>query len=143
MKTLLKLTLLTAAFAAVIPAGNAATAEAAPATPDAHPRLHAFLARRAEMRQHVAKKLGLSAEQIAQLKSSRTEAASTLKAIRADTNLTAEQKKAKAREAIAAVRSKAGSVLTAEQKQKAHKLHAKVKKHQKQHKHHKRHHRRA
>jgi len=129
MKTFTKITLLAAGFAATVAAlpvlaaadtttGNAAST-AAPA--GKHPGLRALLHRRA-IRQQVAKRLGLSADQISQLKSTRASTATAIKAIRADTSLTPDQKKAKARETIQAARTQMRGVLTADQQAKLGKI---------------------
>lgn len=141
MKTLLKLPLLAAGLfaAAASPFLHAAVTNATPATPAApdataaapgiaakHPRLHAMLLRRQAVRQRVAKKLGLSADQISQLKAERAKIATTVKGIRADASLTPEQKKAKVRETLQSARTAMRGVLTPEQQAKAKELRAKV-----------------
>ena len=123
MKTLLRLTLLAAGLiAAVLPAANAAEATQDPAAK--HPRLRAMLALRQAVNQRVAKKLGLSADQVAQLKADRAKAAAAVKTIRADTSLTPDQKKAKVRETVQAARAEMRGVLTPDQQAKLQKMRA-------------------
>jgi endonuclease YncB( thermonuclease family) len=114
MKTLLKLSLLAAGLAAALPLVNAAD-PAAPAAAARHPRLHALLAHRQALRQRVAKKLGLSAGQISQLKAERAKTATAVKTIRGDTLLTAKQKKTQIRDAMKSARSAMLGVLTPDQ----------------------------
>jgi Spy/CpxP family protein refolding chaperone len=135
MKAFLKLTLLSAGIlAATVPSlSAAAAAPATPATPaaPAHGRMHALLARRAA-RHHVAKKLGLSSDQISQLKTARASTAAAIKAIRADASLTTDQKKAKVRDTLQSARTTLRGVLTADQQSKLQHFRAK------HHKHHRR-----
>ncbi|HVS53142.1 MAG TPA: hypothetical protein VHD62_12370 [Opitutaceae bacterium] len=115
MKNLLKLSLLAAGLAVVsVPAFGA---DSAPAARARHPVMRALLKQHA-VRQHIAKKLDLSADQVSQLKAKRAGTAAALKSIRADANLTPEQKKAKARETLQAARNDLKSVLTADQQAK-------------------------
>jgi Spy/CpxP family protein refolding chaperone len=123
MKNLLKLSLLTLGLAAVsLPAFSA---ENDTATPPAHavrrPLLKALVQRRAALRQKVAKKLDLTADQKAQLKAKRASVVAAVKAIRHDASLTPEQKKAKARETLQAARADVRNVLTADQQAKLQK----------------------
>ena len=117
MKTLTKLTLLAAGLAAAavaIPVLNAADDTAATAPAANHPLLRALMRRQA-IRQHVAQKLGLTADQITQLKATRASTVAAVKDIRADTSLTADQKKAKVRETVQAAFATARGTLTADQ----------------------------
>lgn len=74
--------------------------------------------RRMMVRRHLAHKLGLSPEQIAQLKAARSAAATNIKAVRADATLTPEQKRTRVREIVASTRTQMRSVLTPEQQAK-------------------------
>jgi hypothetical protein len=131
MKTLTKLTLFTAGLAvAALPLINAAdtdTTAPAPAGKHAlagkHPRLRALMRRKA-VRQRIAQKLNLSVDQIAQLKASRASTVAAVKAIRADSSLTPDQKKAKVRETVQAARANMKGVLNADQQAKMGKLRA-------------------
>ena len=121
MKTLIRLTLLLAGLAvAALPAANAADATPAPAAK--HPRLRAMIALRKAVLQRVAKKIGLSPDQVAQLKADRARAFTAVRAIRADTSLTLGQKKAKVRETVQAARTEMRGVLTPDQQAKLQKL---------------------
>jgi hypothetical protein len=120
MKTLAKIILVAAGVAVAIPVTNAADSVAAAAK---HPRLRALLVRKA-VRLRIAHRLGLSADQMAQFKATRTKTVAAVKAIRADQALTAEQKKAKAQEAIKAARAEMRRVLTADQQAKLEKIRA-------------------
>ena len=120
MKTLAKIILVAAGVAVAIPVTNAANSVAATAK---HPRVRALLVRKA-VRQHIAHRLSLSSDQIAQLKADRTKTIAAVKAIRADASLTADQKKAKAHEAIKAARTEMRGVLTADQQAKLEKIRA-------------------
>ena len=82
-----------------------------------HPRLRAFMEHRKAVRQRVAHKLGLSADQIAQFKAERAKVIESVKGIRADTALTPEQKRQKIRETVIAARTEARGALTPEQYQ--------------------------
>jgi hypothetical protein len=128
MKTLAKITLVSAGLlAATLPAFSAAKEKTGPADRLANrPLLRALVQRRAAVRAQVAKRLDLSAEQIAQLKARRASTAEALKAIRSDATLTAEQKKAKARETLQAARNDLRSTLTPEQKTRLAKIRAKL-----------------
>lgn len=122
MKNLLKLSILTVGLA--VASAPAFAVDSAPATraPRAgHPVMRALLKQRA-VRQHIAKKLDLSADQIAQLKAKRASTAATLKGIRSDASLTPDQKKAKTRETLQAARNDLKSVLTAEQQAKVQQM---------------------
>ncbi len=128
MKTFTRITLLAAAFATGLSAINAAEATPAPtgtttpASAAKHPRLRAMMAFRNAMKKKIAKKLGLTADQIAQLKTDRTKTVAAVKTIRADTRLTADQKKAKVREALQTARTEMRSVLTPDQQAQLDKM---------------------
>jgi Spy/CpxP family protein refolding chaperone len=110
---LFALGLVTAAFPLI-----AATDTTAPAdtTPGAKfPRLRAMMIRRMAVAKRVAKKLGLSSDQIAQLKALRQQAAGNIKGLRTDSTLTKEQKKAKALAVLQNTRTQMRGVLTADQ----------------------------
>jgi Spy/CpxP family protein refolding chaperone len=109
--------LLAAAASVVLADDTKITAPAAK-----HPRLHAAVADRHAVRQRLAKKLDLSADQISQLKAAREKTASAVKAIRADQNLSAEEKKAKVRDALKSARNEMHSVLTPDQQKKLHEV---------------------
>ena len=64
-------------------------------------------------------RLGLSEEQVGQLKPIVQEEAAKLKTLKEDTSLTDTEKKEKAREIMSGVREKLGAILTPEQKAKA------------------------
>ncbi len=114
MKTSTRIALLAVGLAAVaLPFLGAADTTAEIAVK--HPRLHAWLAHRAAIRHHLAQKLGLSADQVAQLKATRAQTVAALKAIRADTSLTHEQKKTQFRAAIQTARQSMLAVLTPDQ----------------------------
>lgn len=124
MKTLTRITLLVAGLAAAaLPTVNAADATA-PAPAARHPRLRAMLALRRAVRQRALKKLGLSADQVTQLKADRAKTATAVKAIRVDSSLTPDQKKAKVRETLQAARTEMRSVLTPDQQAKLQQLRA-------------------
>jgi Spy/CpxP family protein refolding chaperone len=120
MKTLAKLTLLAVGLAAALPFVQAA--DPAPAAPTVkHPRLHALMQRRA-VRQRIAHRLGLSQDQVAQLKAARAKTVAAVQAIRGDATLSADQKKAKVRETVQAARTEMRGVLTTDQRQKLDQL---------------------
>ncbi len=126
MKTFSKIRLLSLTFATALPMLQAAALAPAttPATTDKaahsaqHPRAPRALAQRRALRQRVAKQLNLSKDQIAQIKAARAKTAADVKAIRGDTSLTPEQKKAKVRAAVQAARTETRAVLTPDQQQK-------------------------
>lgn len=128
MKTLLRITLLATGVLAAA-ASSAFSADlatpAAPAVPQ-HPARAGQLARRAALRHHLAKRLGLTDAQKAQLKSDRASTAAALKSIRADASLTPDQKKAKVRETLQSARMQLRNVLTAEQQAKLQHLRARL-----------------
>jgi len=128
MKSLTKITLLAAGLmAAAFPLVNAATADTASAPAGKHalagkrPLLKA-LAERKALRQRVAQRLDLSADQKSQLKAKRAEIVASVKSIRSDTSLTKEQKRAKLRETLQAARADVRGSLTPDQQAKAGKL---------------------
>lgn len=127
MKTFLKTSLLFAgALAIALPSMQAADASTSPAAPNpvAHPHRRIGPLGRMMIRHRVAQQLGLSADQITQLKANRTTAASSIKAVRADTSLTPEQKHARVQEIVANTRAQMKSVLTPEQQAKLQELRA-------------------
>ncbi len=129
MKTLAKITLFAVGLAVIaLPLLNAADTDATTPAPAGkqthagrHPRMRALMLRKA-VRQRVAQKLNLTDEQKTQLKTTRTNTVAAVKAIRADTSLTPEQKKAKVRETLQTARAGLKNVLTAEQQAKIGKL---------------------
>ena len=132
MKSLLKVTLLTTGIlAGLLPTVNAqtTTTTTAPATTTspapAHPGRKALLMRRAMIRHHIAKKLGLTPDQIAQLKTTRANTHAAIKAIRANASLTPDQKKAQIRETVKTARTQMRAVLTPDQQAKLQQLRAK------------------
>lgn len=127
MKTLTKITVLAASLAAVGFSPLSAKPAKSDAS-DAHPRLRALMEKRAKVRAHVAERLGLSEEQKATLKARRTQTAEALKAIRGDATLTAEQKKAKARDTLQAARADLRGVLNADQQAKLDRVRKHLKK---------------
>ena len=133
MKTLLRISLVTAALALTgSPLLTAATTDASAATPTPTVRKHlnrhqrVALRRRAAVRRHVVKKLGLTQDQLAKLKADRSGTASAIKAIRADSTLTADQKKAKIRDTVKTARAQMRSVLTQDQQKKLDHIRARV-----------------
>lgn len=115
MNTLTKLSLVALAFAA-----------AAPFAPAASPRAeHA----RHALRAHALKRLELTAEQRSALRDRRAALKETLQGIRADSALSREQRREKAREALAAARGAFRDTLTAEQKAKLETLRERAKHH--------------
>ena len=123
MKTLLKLTLLAAGLATALPIIQAADAAPAKAGKHAHPR--ALAAKRA-IHQRVAQRLGLSQEQVGQLKADRAKTAAAVQAIRGDATLSAEQKKAKVRETRQAARTEMRGMLNPDQQAKLDQLKKKL-----------------
>jgi hypothetical protein len=118
MKTFPKLVLLTLGLALASLPLTAASDTAAPSDPAPvarFPRLRAMMIRRMAVARQVARRLGLTGDQMARLKSLRQETASRIKGIRTDSALTKEQKLAKAREILRGARSEMRGVLTAEQ----------------------------
>jgi len=125
MKTPLRLALFSVGLLAATSLFAADPApSAAAANPPAHPRLPARLKHRAAVRRHLAKKLGLGADQVAQLKAKHAATVASLKAIRADATLTPEQKRAKARATLQAARTDMRTVLTPDQQAKLDALRA-------------------
>jgi Skp family chaperone for outer membrane proteins len=116
MKTIAKFSLLALGLAvAALPALTAAPTKA---EPGARHALRAKVERRAALKREVARRLDLSADQKAELKAKRAETHAALKALRADTSLTREQKKEKARELLQSARSDLRAKLTPEQSAK-------------------------
>ena len=130
MKTFLKLSLLAAGLtAASLPLlADATTSAPAPAAPAAgkiharHPRLQRMMQRQKMAMRQIGRRLDLSADQVAKLKASRATTRTALQALKADTTLTPEQKRAKAREILQAARTEARSTLTPEQQKRAHRM---------------------
>ncbi len=119
MKTLLKTSLIVLGLAAgALPLLQAADATAPANHEKRYPRLRALLKHRAAIRHEVARRLDLTAEQKAQLKAGREKTVATLRALRADPNLTREQKRAQARQTIEAARTEMRGVLTPGQQAK-------------------------
>jgi hypothetical protein len=123
MKTLIRITLLAAGLAAAALSGLYAAADTTAAK---HPRLQALLAHRQAVRHRIAQRLGLSADQISQLKAERAKTVAAVQAIRADTNLTPEQKKTQVRDALKMARTEMRGVLTADQQAKLQQLRARL-----------------
>ena len=73
---------------------------------------------RREHHENMAKELGLTADQKAQMKSIHMDAKTQAEAIKADSSLSAEQKKAKLKELHEQTMQKSEAILTPEQKQK-------------------------
>jgi hypothetical protein len=122
MKTFTKFALLSVGLASAalpfIRAANNTAAAPDPASVVKHPLLRAMVMRRAAVARHVAKRLGLSSDQIARLKSLRMQTASTVRGIRTDPSLTIGQKKARARETLQGARAAMRAVLTTDQQAK-------------------------
>jgi protein CpxP len=132
MKTLTKITLLAAGLAAVsLPAFAADNTADAEAAHHGKPGLRALAKHRAELRSRIGHRLDLTDAQKQQLKAKRGEIKTSLQAIRSDTNLTKEQKRAKARELIASNRASLRSVLTADQQAKLDQMRERLAKHRK------------
>jgi Spy/CpxP family protein refolding chaperone len=128
METLLKASLLILGLsAAALPVLQAADTTASAPTEKHHPKLRALLKHRAAIRKAVARRLDLTAEQKAQMKANREKTVATLKALRADPNLTREQKRAQARQTLEAARAEMRNVLTPEQQAKLKDMREKVK----------------
>ena len=118
MKALIKISVLAATLAAfAIPSTYAADAAPAPAPAAKHPGMGP-LQRRAAIRRQVLHRLKLSEDQKAQLKAGQAKTRDAVKAVRADTSLTPEQKKAKVRETLQTARAEMRSVLTPDQQAK-------------------------
>lgn len=137
MKNLIKVSLLaTGILTGFLSAVNAqtATTTTTPSTTTTapavrpHPGRKALLMRRAMMRHHIAKKLGLTSDQIAQLKAARTNTHAAIKAIRSNTSLTPDQKKAQIRDTLKTARAQMRAVLTPDQQTKLNHLRAKFRK---------------
>jgi hypothetical protein len=125
MKTLTHITLLAVGLTAAALSGlNAADTTAAPTAK--HPRLQALLAHRQAIRQRIAQRLGLSTDQISQLKAERAKTVAAVKAIRADKNLTQEQKKTQVRDALKMARTEMRGVLTSDQQAKLRQMRARL-----------------
>ena len=130
MNKLIKISVLTAGvFAISLPTAFAAdVANSAPSTPATAPAARPAMRRgplaRMMIRHKVAEKIGLTADQIAQLKSARQSAAASLKAIRADATLTPDQKRQRVREVVANTRTQMRAVLTPEQQAKLQEIRA-------------------
>ena len=122
MKTFLKLTLVTVGFVAAFPVLHAADLAPAAAPAAKHSRLHAFLQRHAAIRHRIAQRLGLSADQVSKLKAARAKTAAAVKAVRADTALSPEQKKARMHEVVQTARTELRGVLTPEQQKQWKKM---------------------
>jgi Spy/CpxP family protein refolding chaperone len=124
MKTFLKISVVTIG---ILSAAGAATfaAEMTTGSPAAAPVPGAVQRpgrggplRRMMIRRRLAEKLGLSADQITQIKATRKAAADNLKSIRNDATLAPDQKHARAHDIIANTRTQMRSVLTPEQQAK-------------------------
>lgn len=71
------------------------------------------------MMQHaIARRLGLSQDQMAKMKAVREKTHEAMQAIRADAALTPEQRQTKGRTTLQSARTEAREILTAEQKEK-------------------------
>lgn len=117
MKQLTRISLL--AFGLTAVAFPAFSAEGdAPTDRPRRPLLRALVARHAARQAQALRRLDLTADQISQLKAKRANTANALRAIRADSSLTREQKMAKAREVGQAARSEIRALLTPEQQAK-------------------------
>lgn len=114
---LLSVGLASAAFPFAVVAAENTVPTPAPATTGRHlhPRLRAKLQRRMAATRHVARRLSLSNDQVAQLKALRAQTRSTVKGLRADSSLTLDQKKAKARETLQAARTQMRGTMTPDQ----------------------------
>jgi hypothetical protein len=125
MKTLTRITLfaagLTVAALPLLTAGDAAAPAAA-----SHPRLRALWLRRHAIRQRMAHRLNLTADQISQFKAERAKTVTAVKAIRADRGLTPEQKKAKVRATVQAARTAMRGVLSPDQQKQLQHLRARL-----------------
>ena len=117
MKTLTRLPHLAAILAAIALPVVVSAADS-PADVPAHPHAGGWLAQHPAMARRIAKKLGLSADQITQLRASRANAVAAVKAIRADATLTPDQRRAKVRETVQAAHTAMRGVLTPDQQAK-------------------------
>jgi protein CpxP len=128
MKTLLKASLIILGLsAAALPVVQAADTTAPATTEKRHPKLRALLKHRAAIRQAVARRLDLTPEQKTKLQAGREKTVAALKALRADPNLTPEQKRTQARQTLEAARAEMRSVLTPEQQAKLKNMREKAK----------------
>jgi Spy/CpxP family protein refolding chaperone len=107
------------------PATTAATT-APSAAPEvgAHPFHRRGPLQRLMIRRAMAEKLGLTAEQQSQIRAARKSAAQQIKAIRTDTTLTPEDKKARIHSAVDTAVAQMKQVLTPDQQQKFEQLRA-------------------
>lgn len=140
MKTLCRISLLVTSFViAASPFIRAQTAPAAPAAPSAPATAaapaapagkakHAH-AKRAAGRHHVAKALGLSADQKATLKADHAKTASAIRSIRTDSSLTRDQQREKLHAARQSARAEMRGVLTPDQQQKLDTMKARAHQH--------------
>jgi Spy/CpxP family protein refolding chaperone len=117
MKTLIRNILFVTGLATVsLPAFAADNTTAAPApTREGRPHARALAQRRAKLRHRAIARLDLTDAQKQQLKAQRMETRAQLQALRSDTTLSKEQKRAKVRELVAGERTHFRSVLTADQ----------------------------
>ena len=117
MKSFTRLILLSSVLAAgALPI--VVVAADSPVDAPAHPHARGWLAQHPAMARRIAMKLGLSADQITQLRANRANAVAAVKAIRADAALTSDQKKAKVRETVQATRTAMRAILTPDQRAK-------------------------
>lgn len=120
MKTLIKVTVVLAGIlSAALPATRGADLASSPTTPPPAqaPGRHGGL-ERLMFRRRVARQLGLTTDQIAQLKGVRANAAASVKAIRADTSLTPDQRRERVRQTIDSAREQMRALLTPDQQAK-------------------------
>lgn len=127
MKTFLKISVVILGLAAgSLPLLHAADASDSAKSEGRHPQLRALLKHRAAVRAAVARRLDLTAEQKTQLKTGREKTAAALRALRADPNLTREQKRAQAKQTVETARAEMRHLLTPEQQQKLKSLREKM-----------------
>ncbi len=121
MKSFTRTTLLAVGLATValplLTAGDAASPAAAK-----HPRLRALLVRRHAMRERIVHRLGLSADQVTQLRAEREKIRTQVQGIRGDSTLTPEQKRAKLRETLQTARAEMRGVLSEQQQQRVRQM---------------------
>ncbi|MEI9977486.1 MAG: hypothetical protein WDN23_00550 [Edaphobacter sp.] len=109
------------AFLALALTSTVTLAQSAPATPDTAPQKgyhhghHSFDPHRAALR--IGRRLGLSAEQTAQLEPIFADSQQKMTALRADTNLSPDQRRQQFRAIHESTKTQLATVLTAEQMQ--------------------------
>jgi len=124
MKILTKASLLALGLAVVSVPMFAARGERV--DPGARKSIRALVERRAKVRAQVAKRLDLSPEQATQLKAKRADTRNALKSLRADTTLSREQKREKARALLKGTRGELRALLSPDQTHKLDRAHKRL-----------------